>query len=447
MVKNSNSSISKTAKIQTDHENIGKNVAIFGQGYIGLPMSVLLAKNGIKTIGIEKDKQIVDDFKNGKIKTSFGSLGNKIKKLYDDGMYDLVLGVENIHDIDVGIISVQTPLSSDNKPNLNFVLEATKDFLSIAKKNSILIIESSMYVTATDDEIIPLIEQTGFKVPEDIGVCYFPERIDPINREWEIENIPRVFATTDKKTSEIVREIYSHIINAELTELSSIRTAEAVKSFENTFRLVNISFVNEFAAVCKKLKININEVIEGAKTKPFGFLAFYPSAGAGGHCIPKDSTYLAFSAKKVKGVLPIVEESIKTNLKIPLRICDLIESQLKELDINNNWSVIVSGISYKENTKDCRESPGLKIASILKERGVNVKIHDSVVENFPDEFEKVNGLDSISNVNCICVVQFHDGIKSIIENIVKNGNVDLIVDCKGLLKIKSNSKTKIIKIN
>ena len=154
-------------------------------------MGVLLAKHGIKTIGIEKDKQIVDDFKNGKIKTSFGSLANKIKKLYDDGMYDLVLGIENIHDVDVGIISVQTPLTSDGKPNLKFVLEAIKDFLSIAKKNSILIIESSLYVTATDDEIIPLIEQNGFNVPQDIGVCYFPERIDPINTEWEIENTPR----------------------------------------------------------------------------------------------------------------------------------------------------------------------------------------------------------------------------------------------------------------
>jgi UDP-N-acetyl-D-glucosamine dehydrogenase len=362
-------------------------------------------------------------------------------------MYDLVLGIENIHDVDVGIISVQTPLTSDGKPNLKFVLEAIKDFLSIAKKNSILIIESSLYVTATDDEIIPLIEQNGFNVPQDIGVCYFPERIDPINTEWEIENTPRVFSTTDKKTSEIVRGIYSQIIDAELTELSSIKTAEAVKSFENTFRLVNISFVNEFADVCNNLGINIHEVIKGAKTKPFGFLAFYPSAGAGGHCIPKDSTYLTFSAKKVGCALPIVEESIKTNLKIPLRVCDFIESKLNELNINNNRSVIVSGISYKENTEDCRESPGLKIASILKERGINVKIHDSIVENFPDEFEKIDSLDSLSNVNCICVVQFHDGVKSTIENIVKNGNVDLIVDCKGSLKIKSNSKTKIVKIN
>ena len=423
-------------------------IVIFGQGYIGLPMSVLLAKHGIKTIGIEKDKQIVDDFKNGKIKTSFGSLTNKIKKLYDDGMYDLVLGIENIHDVDVGIISVQTPLTSDGKPNLKFVLEATKDFLSIAKKKSILIIESSLYVTATDDEIIPLIEQNGLNVPQDIGVCYFPERIDPINTEWEIENTPRVFATTDNKTSEIVRGIYSQIIDAELTELSSIKTAEAVKSFENTFRLVNISFVNEFADVCNNLGINIHEVIKGAKTKPFGFLAFYPSAGAGGHCIPKDSAYLTYSAEKVGNKLPIVNESIKTNLELPLKICNLIESEIKDHELQNiDGPIIISGISYKENTEDCRESPGLKIASILKERGINVKIHDSIVENFPDEFEKIDSLDSLSNVNCICVVQFHDGIKSTIENIVKNGNVDLIVDCKGSLKIKSNSKTKIIKIN
>ena len=200
-------------KILTNTSN--PKIVIFGQGYIGLPMSVLLAKHGIKTIGIEKDKQIVDDFKNGKIKTSFGSLTNKIKKLYDDGMYDLVLGIENIRDVDVGIISVQTPLTSDGKPNLKFVLEAIKDFLSIAKKNSILIIESSLYVTATDDQIIPLIEQNGFNVPQDIGVCYFPEWIDPINTEWEIENTPRVFSTTDKKTSEIVRGIYSQIIDAE----------------------------------------------------------------------------------------------------------------------------------------------------------------------------------------------------------------------------------------
>lgn len=421
-------------------------IAVFGQGYVGLPMAVLLAKNGIKTIGVEKNKQIVDDFKNGKIKTSFGNLAEKIKKLYDDNMYDLVLGVDNISNIDVGIISVQTPLTSDDKPNLTFVLEAIKDFLSIAKKNSILIIESSLYISAVDDEIIPLIENSGFKIPDDVGICYFPERIDPINTEWEIENTPRVFSTTDENTSKIVTELYSKIIDAKLTELSSIKTAEAVKSFENAFRLVNISFVNEFAAVCNNLGIDIHEVIKGASTKPFGFLAFHPSAGAGGHCIPKDSTYLTFSAKKTGGTLPIVEQSIQTNLQIPLKICDLIESKLNKLDINNK-SVIISGISYKENTEDCRESPGLKIASILKERGINVKVHDSIVEIFPDQFEKIDNLDSVSNVNCICIVQFHTGIISIIENIVKNGNVDLIVDCKGLLKIKSNSKTKIVTIH
>ena len=422
-------------------------IAIFGQGYIGLPMSILLAKHGIKTIGIEKDKQIVDDFKNGKIKKSFGDLVNKIRKHYDDGMYDLVLGTDNIHDIDVGIISVQTPLTPDNKPNLTFVLEATKDFLSIAKKNSVLIIESSLYVTSTDDEIIPLIEQNGFNVPQDIGVCYFPERIDPINTEWEIENTPRVFATTDNKTSEIVREIYSHIIHAELTELSSIKTAEAVKSFENTFRLVNISFVNEFAAVCKKLKININEVIAGANTKPFGFLAFYPSAGAGGHCIPKDSAYLTYSAEKVGNKLPIVNESIKTNFEIPLKICNLIESEIKDHELQNiDGPIIISGISYKENTEDCRESPGLKIASILKERGLDVKIHDSVVEHFPDGFERIDNLDSISNIKCICVVQYHKGIKAIIEKIAESGKINLLIDCKGQLEIKPNSKTRIIQI-
>ena len=175
-------------------------------------------------------------------------------------------------------------------------------------------------------------------------------------------------------------------------------------------------------------------------------MAFHPSAGAGGHCIPKDSTYLTFSAKKVGISLPIVEQSIQTNLKIPLKICDLIESQLNELNIDKK-SVIVSGISYTENTEDYRESPGLKIASILKERGINVKIHDTVVEIFPNGFEKIDNLDSLSNVNCICVVQFHSGVKSTIEKIAKNGNIDLIVDCKGLLNIESNSNPKIVRIN
>jgi len=176
-------------------------------------------------------------------------------------------------------------------------------------------------------------------------------------------------------------------------------------------------------------------------------IEFYPSAGAGGHCIPKDSVYLKFSAEKVGGKLPIVEESIKTNLKIPLKICDLIESQLKELAINNDGIIVISGISYKENTEDCRESPGLKIANILKERGFNVKIHDSVVETFPTGFEIVGDLDSISNVDCLCIVQFHNGIKSIIEKIIETGKIRLVVDCKGLLEVNSTSNTKIVKIN
>ena len=193
--------------------------------------------------------------------------------------------------------------------------------------------------------------------------------------------------------------------------------------------------------------INIHEVIKGAKTKPFGFLTFYPSAGAGGHCIPKDSVYLTYSAEKVGNKLPIVNESIKTNLELPLKICNLIESEIKDHELQNiDGPIIISGISYKENTEDCRESPGLKIASILKERGLDVKIHDSVVEHFPDGFEKIDNLDSISNIKCICVVQYHKGTKAIIEKIAESGKINLLIDCKGQLEIKSNSETRIIQI-
>lgn len=420
-------------------------IAIFGQGYVGFPLSIMFAKKGFKTFGIEKNNDIIDDFKNGKLRKRFGDVLPTAKKLYEDGTYNLVLGTDNLHDIDVGIICVQTPLTADGKPDLKFVLQATKDFLKVAKQKSILIIESSLYVSATDEEIIPFIEKNGFKVPNDIGMCYFPERMDPVNVTWEIENTPRVFASSNKKTSEIVRSLYSSIIKAELTELSSFRTAEAVKSFENAFRLVNISLVNEFAMVCHSLGINVNEVIKGAATKPFGFMPFYPGVGAGGHCIPKDPAYLNYSAERKGKQLPIIQQAIKTNLKMPSYVSDLIEYELDKIN-RNDGIVLISGISYKEGIEDCRESPGLKIANILTKKGFNIKIHDSVVENLSREYERISELESISGVDCICVVQYHKGVKNTIEKLVKNGTVPLVIDCKGFLEIDSSDKTKIVKI-
>lgn len=332
-------------------------IEVYGLGYVGLPLAVKLSSAGFSVTGIDKDTTRVKRLNVGNLLNSEEFLRNDFeisKNLNKLSIQDSPTKSKNQK---IGIICVPTPIPENNVSSDKFVKEATKSFLNNAKKYDVIILESSVEV-GTTEKIEKVIESNGFTVGEDFGLAFCPERIDPKNKKWNLENIPRIIYCSDDQTFNLCKEIYFHINNANLKRVSSPKVAEVVKSFENTFRLVNISLVNELAMLCDKLEISVNEIINAASTKPFGFMPFYPSAGAGGHCIPKDPRFLLESAKKFNMAFQTLENALNINLQVPKYIVDSIENTIAENKLNN--SVIVCGLSYKPDIEDFRDSPGFR---------------------------------------------------------------------------------------
>ena len=425
-------------------------IEIFGLGYIGFPISIRLAKAGFKIIGIDKNKQKLDRFEKGDL------INFEInhKKLFFDvrkkEKFSLSRKPEKSTKSKVAIICVPTPIPSKKINSDFYVMCAVKNFLSTCKKGDSIIIESSIEV-GTIEKIQKHIEKNGFKVGKDFGLSYCPERIDPLNVKWDIHNIPRVIYCSDNVTYEIAKNIYKYVNRANLVKVSSPRVAEITKSFENAFRLVNISLVNELAILCERLNVNVSEVIKAASTKPFGFMPFYASAGAGGHCIPKDPIFLLNSSKKVGINFHNIESAIKINTEIPSHIAQSIKNILSHI---SGKKIIVWGLTYKENVNDMRDSPGIKLIQKLKSLGYEVVGYDPYFEeklkdfyllenNVTEDFDFVNEIDDkfISKFSCIVVVQHHNLVKNKLEKIYQKSLVSVIYDCQSRLKVNSNSKT------
>jgi len=289
-------------------------IEVFGLGYIGLPLALRFASSGFKVSGVDPDSKKIQNLKNNSLDHSHSSLKSLLSKSLEKGNF--IPSVQSIksQSTKIGIICVPTPVS-DEDSNV-FVLKALENFLDTAKSGDIIILESSIKI-GTTKAIEQIINSKGFNVGEDFGLCFCPERIDPLNQKWKLENIPRIIYTSDDVTFQIAQNLYQHVNHSMLHRVYKAEIAEVVKSFENAFRLVNISLVNELAILCEKLKINVKDVLDAAATKPFGFMPFSPGAGAGGHCIPKDPTFLSDSDKKINFNLSSIENALTINLFMP----------------------------------------------------------------------------------------------------------------------------------
>jgi len=432
-------------------------IQVFGLGYVGFPLLVKLCTNGFHVLGIDNDSKKIERIQNGELLESESHLKEIVLKSIHSG--DLVVDTQSAKSEKprIGIICVPTPIPTKSIQSDIFVKDAVKAFLEMAKKGDVIILESSIEV-GTTSKMKSMIESMGYKEGEDIGLCFCPERIDPQNKKWNLENIPRVIYCSDDLSFKIAKEIYQYINNSNLLRVKSAEIAEVVKSFENAFRLVNISLVNELAILCDKLGINVRDVLDAAATKPFGFLTFYPGAGAGGHCIPKDPRFLLESAKKLGLEFKTLENALSINIQMPKYVVDSIESLLIEKKLKK--SVIICGLSYKPDIEDMRDSPGFKIYNELTERGFQVALYDPffknelsqkyVIENNikdPD-FKILPNLsdDSISSYDCLCIVQHHSKLKDRLNEIYKNSKIPIIYDCQGNLRSdpSSNSTLKIL---
>lgn len=428
------------------------DIEIFGLGYVGFPLAVKLASFGFKVYGIDKNQQRIERLKNQNLMETELNMKLEFAENMKCGNLILNTGSVKTNNTKIGIICVPTPIKSKDVNSNVFVMSVLENFLDNSKNGDIIIIESSIEI-GTTEQIKNTIEKRGFIVGQDLGLIYCPERIDPQNSKWRLENIPRVIYCSDDTTFEIAKQIYHYINNSNLKRVSSPRIAEVVKSFENAFRLVNISLVNELAILCDKLKINVSEVIEAASTKPFGFMPFYPSAGAGGHCIPKDPRFLLSSAKNFGLDFKTIENALRINDFMPEYICQRVNEIISNLKLGKK--VLVCGLSYKPDIEDMRDSSGFKIAAKFQDMGFEVSAYDPyfksentekyVIEN---NIEKLNfeiksqiSMEYVKKFSCICVVQNHTKSKYLLEEIYEKSLVPAIFDCQGRIERKMESKS------
>ena len=426
-------------------------IEVFGLGYVGFPLAVRLATKGFRVIGIDINHHRISRLEKNELLDSEISLKDEFIKCREKNLTLSTEGTKN--DMPkIGIICVPTPIPTNNVSSDVYVKKAVESFLKNANGGDCIILESSIEV-GTTERIQKIIEDRGFKIGESFGLSFCPERIDPSNKEWGIENIARVIYCSDNTTYEISKEIYNNVNGGNLIRVEHPKIVEVVKSFENAFRLVNISLVNELAILCDKLGISVKSVIDAAATKPFGFMPHYPGAGAGGHCIPKDPRFLLDSAKKFQTNFITIENALAINMKMPKYIASVINNNIEKLDLKK--SVLVCGLSYKTNVEDMRDSASFKIINELKIKGYEVYGYDPffkaesiskyLIENNLKEinFIRLKEMDdeSLKNISCICVVQHHDIVKEKLIKIYKESKVSLIYDCQNKIKTIENSKT------
>ena len=415
-------------------------IGIIGLGYVGLPLAIRFSEVGFKVIGFDIDEHKVNMLNDGKSYIKHIS-EDVISKMIDQGFL-ATMDFTTIKDVDAILICVPTPLGVHNEPDLSYVkstLDLVKDHL---REEQVLILESTTYPGTTAEEIVPVIEALGFKVGENFYIGYSPEREDPGNKNFSTQTIPKVVSGHTKKCLEVTTALYDQIVDTTVP-VSSTQVAEMTKILENIHRAVNIGLVNELKMVADKMNIDINEVIKAAATKPFGFTAYYPGPGLGGHCIPIDPFYLTWKAKEVGMNTRFIELAGEINTGMPEYVVRKVGEVLNNVEKSIKGSrILVLGLAYKKNIDDIRESSSLEIIDLLLKKGANVQYSDPFISqthktrknNFNLKSVKINK-ETLSKIDLVLLATDHDDFD---YELIKQ-EAKLIIDTKG--KFSNKDKT------
>lgn len=400
-------------------------IAVIGLGYVGLPLSVALAKVGHYVIGIDTNKEWVDLINQG-ISKIIDVQSNELKMLVDAKQIVAEPNYIRISEADVIIICVPTPLNMTKEPDLSYIIKAVESIMPHLQKGSLISLESTTYPGTTEELIVSHLEQEkGWKVGEDFYVCYSPERVDPGNPYFSVENTAKVVGGSTKACLEAGVAIYESFL-PQVISVKSTRVAEMSKVLENTFRYVNIALMNEMTMMCERMDIDIWEVIKGASSKPFGFMPFYPGPGVGGHCIPLDPLYLSWEAKKYNYFSRFIETASDINSNMPYYVVRQIEQLLGKCGkLIKKSHILLIGMSYKKDIGDLRESPSLEVYDLLTRRGSDVSFYDPYVKSFKykEGVIKRTSLDEELLKQVELVVILTDHSKMDYEFIIKNARV------------------------
>jgi UDP-N-acetyl-D-glucosamine dehydrogenase len=434
----------QTEKLIEKIKNRESKVAVIGLGYVGLPMAVTVARFGFQVIGIDVSDYCIQNVNAGK--NYIGDVDDsELAELVKSGKIVASKDYELIKSVDVILITVPTPLDKYHQPVMTYINDSITEIVKHISTHTLVVLESTTYPGTTEELIVPPIEKKGFVIGKDVYVAYSPERVDPGNDAYKTANTPKVVGGVTEKCNNVADAFYRCILTADIHLVSSPAVAEMEKIYENTFRNINIALANEMTILCEKMGISIWEVIEAAKTKPYGFMAFYPGPGVGGHCIPIDPFYLTWKAREYSYHTRLIELAGEINMDMPHFVLEKATKLLnkKKIAISNS-RILLLGAAYKKDIKDVRESPIHNLIVLLEDWDVDFEYHDPYVPSFHNELNNKMytnvPLNGVNKYDLIIILTDHQcfDYQTIHEK------AQMILDTRNAMKdIKSDKITKL----
>jgi len=421
-------------------------LGVIGLGYVGLPLAVEKAKAGYKTIGFDMQEKKVHMVNEGQnyIKDIIDS---DLKEVVDKGLLHATTDYSFIKDVDTICICVPTPLDIYQQPDLSYVKNSTENIAKYLHPGMLIVLESTTYPGTTEEIVKPILEKkSGLKCGQDFFLAFSPERIDPGNAWYKVNNTPKVVGGVTPDCTEVASHLYRNIIQGKVHPVSSPKVAEMEKIYENVFRYTNIALANEMSILCHKMGIDFWEVIEAAKTKPYGFMPFYPGPGIGGHCIPLDPFYLTWKAREYNYHTRLIELAGEINKYMPEyvveRTAKILSQKFKKS--LNGAKVLLLGVAYKKDIDDLRESPALEIIKKLEQEGAIVSYYDTYIPAFINNGKEYKSLkeltvEEIREKDIVIITTGHSTIDY--EMVAKNAKV--LFDVRNVAKFKSENIEKL----
>ena len=397
-----------TTRISTGKAQVG----ILGLGYVGLPLAVEFGAAGLSVIGFDLSESKVSSLNKGESYIQDVE-STRLKELVDTGRLQATTDFKRIQECDALIICVPTPLSKTKDPDLSMVVSAARFVADNMRAGQLVVLESTTYPGTTDELILPMLSEKGLKVGVDFFLAFSPERVDPGNPKFQTHNTPKVIGGVTAACCDAAKTLYSKAIET-IIVVSSPRAAEMVKLLENTFRSVNIGLVNEVALMCRRLGVNVWEVIDAAATKPFGFMAFYPGPGLGGHCIPIDPLYLSWKLKTLNYRARFIELASEINAGMPEYVVERLAEALNDRARSVRGSrVHILGAAYKKDIEDVRESPAVDFIKLLLAKGALVTYTDSWVPSLEHEgidLKSIEAVPAVEEADAVVIITDHTNV-------------------------------------
>ena len=422
-------------------------VGVVGLGYVGLPLAVEKAKAGFRTIGFDVQNQKVEAVNAGH--NYIGDVVDEdLAELVKSGLLSATTDFSFVQDVDFIAICVPTPLNSHQEPDISYVKESTISISKYLRKGTMVVLESTTYPGTTEELIKPILEEgSGLRCGEDFYLGFSPERVDPGNLVYKTKNTPKVVGAIGEDAVQVIAHMYRAVLDGDVKEVSSPAVAEMEKILENTYRNVNIGLVNELAMLCNRMNINIWEVIDAAKTKPYGFQAFYPGPGLGGHCIPLDPYYLSWKAREYGFHTSMIESSMMINDRMPEYCVERAGKILNRFQkALNGARILLLGVAYKQDIDDYRESPALKVFEEFEKMGSKVEFFDPYISSYRFKGKVHNGIEKIdedvlSSYDLVVITTAHSSVDY--DMVARASKV--VFDTKNAMKgVKDKSRIEVL---